>query len=97
MKHRIVFSPEAKEDYDGFSAGMRSAVREAINRHLVHQPSVASRSRIKRLRGLQQPQYRLRVAEIRVFYDVIDDEVQILGIVEKRHALAWLRWKGIPS
>lgn len=97
MKHRIVFSTEAKEDYAGLSAGMRSLVRDAINRHLLHQPAIASRSRIKRLRGLQQPQYRLRVDEIRVYYDVVVDEVQILGIVEKRHTIAWLSRKGIPS
>ena len=47
-------------------------------------------SRIKRLRGLAQPQYRLRVGDIRVFYDVTRDRVEILGIVHKDNASEWL-------
>ena len=41
-------------------------------RHLRHDPRKVSRSRIKRLRGVRRPQFRLRVGEIRVFYDVSD-------------------------
>jgi mRNA interferase RelE/StbE len=40
--------------------------------HLRHGPTKLSKSRIKRLRGLEQPQYRLRVGETRVFYDVTE-------------------------
>jgi mRNA-degrading endonuclease RelE of RelBE toxin-antitoxin system len=97
MRHRITFSAEAKEDYDGLPAGIRAAVRDAINRHLQHQPTATSKSRIKRLRELQHPQYRLRVDEVRVFYDVVADEVKIIGIVEKRWTFDWLRQKGVPS
>src|SRR4030095_605923 len=42
-----------------------------------------SKSRIKRLRGLRRPQYRLRVDNTRVFYDVIDEAVAVLAIVPK--------------
>jgi hypothetical protein len=41
-------------------------VRDTISRHLRHEPTKVSKSRIKRLRGLSQPQYRLRVGDIRV-------------------------------
>jgi len=37
-------------------------------------------------KGMKQPQYRLRVGEIRVFYDVIDKEVHVLAIVSKAEA-----------
>ena len=47
-------------------------------------------SRIKRLRGLRQPQYRLRVGEVRIFYDVTGTTVQILAIVTKLEADSWL-------
>jgi mRNA-degrading endonuclease RelE of RelBE toxin-antitoxin system len=97
MRYRATFSPEAKEDYSALTAGMRTAVRDAINRHLLHQPTRTTKTRIKRLRGLRQPQYRLRVDEIRVFYDVVEDEVQVLAIMEKKRTLAWLHEKGIPS
>jgi mRNA interferase RelE/StbE len=49
-----------------------------------------SRSRIKRLRGLRQLQYRLRVDEVRVFYDVSGATVEILAIVAKSEAETWL-------
>jgi mRNA-degrading endonuclease RelE of RelBE toxin-antitoxin system len=57
-------------------------------------PEAVSRSRIKRLRGLSQPQFRLRVGEIRVFYDVVEDRVEILAIVQKSDAAAWLKKVG---
>ena len=56
-----------------------------------------SKSRIKRLQGLDQPQFRLRVGEIRVFYDVTDKEVQVLAIVSKAEAQAWLVKQGTPT
>lgn len=62
--------------------------------HLTHEPTKLSKSRIKRLRGLSQPQYRLRVGAIRVFYDVTETEVQVLAIVTKAEAQAWLDAEG---
>ena len=58
--------------------------------HLRHEPRKTSRSRIKRLRGLRRPQYRLRVGEVRVFYDVSGSTVEILAIVAKSEAQPWL-------
>jgi mRNA-degrading endonuclease RelE of RelBE toxin-antitoxin system len=49
-----------------------------------------SKSRIKRLRGVDRPQYRLRVNEVRVFYDVTETAVEVLAIVPKEQAEAWL-------
>jgi hypothetical protein len=39
-------------------------------------------------------QYRLRVNDIRVFYDIAEEEVQILAIVTKAEAEAWLAAHG---
>jgi mRNA-degrading endonuclease RelE of RelBE toxin-antitoxin system len=49
-----------------------------------------SKSRIKRLWGVARPQYRLRVDEIRVFYDVAGTDVEVLAIVVKSEAEQWL-------
>jgi hypothetical protein len=58
---------------------------------LRHQPTKGSKSGIKRLRGFSHPQYRLRVRDdIRVFYDVTEEAVQVLAIVPKSDADAWL-------
>jgi mRNA interferase RelE/StbE len=56
-----------------------------------------SKSRIKRLRGLSQPQYRLRVGGVRVFYDVTSEAVQVLAIVTKAEAARWLAEHGTPD
>jgi len=72
-------------------------VRDALERHLRYEPTRVSKSRIKRLRGLSQPQYRLRVGEVRVFYDVTPEVVQVLAIVTKAEATAWLAEHGTPD
>jgi len=45
-----------------------------------------SKSRIKRLRGLSRPQYRLRAENLRIFYDVTEKTVKILAIISKDEA-----------
>ena len=72
-------------------------VRAALEAHLRHEPARTSRSRIKRLRGLRQPQYRLRVGEVRVFYDIVGSTVEILAIVAKSEAEQWLSQFGEPG
>ncbi len=95
MKYRVVFALEARDDYRALPARSRAEVRDAINRHLLHQPMQVSKSRIKRLRGTRRPHYRLRVGNVRVFYDVRDNEVEVLAIVEKSQATAWLKRTGV--
>ena len=97
MRHEIVLAPQAIGDYRRLEAHFRGVVRDAIETHLRHQPTRTSKSRIKRLRGLSRPQYRLRVGELRVFYDVADSTVQILAIVAKSLANEWLERCGEKS
>jgi mRNA interferase RelE/StbE len=94
MKYRVAMAPEARDGYDCLPAYARAEVRDAINRHLVHEPTQVTRSRIKRLRGTRKPQYRLRVGNVRIFYDVRPGEVEVLGIVDKAEAAAWLEQVG---
>ena len=97
MRHEIVLAPSAVQELSGLRADVRGRVRDAIELHLRHEPTKVSKSRIKRLRGLDQPQYRLRVDEVRVFYDVEEKTVQVLAIVSKAEAEAWLKAQGTPS
>lgn len=90
MRYEIVLAPEAIGDFRRLRASIRSSVRDAIEAHLRHQPTKQSRSRIKRLRGVERPQYRLRVDDVRIFYDVADSTVEILAIVSKAEADRWL-------
>ncbi|MEW6754741.1 MAG: type II toxin-antitoxin system RelE/ParE family toxin [Candidatus Latescibacterota bacterium] len=90
MAYDIVLSPQAVEDLRSLRAHLRAAVRQALETHLRHAPTRTSRSRIKRLRGLARPQYRLRVEELRVYYDVRQNAVEVLAIISKAQAAAWL-------
>ncbi len=90
MRFDITLTPEAILDLKRLRAHERSAVRDTIEQALRFLPVETSWSRIKRLRGLTKPQYRLREGDMRVFYDVYADEVVILAILYKDEANLWL-------
>ena len=96
MAFDIVLAPQAAKVLRNLSGHERALVKDTIDRHLRHEPTKVSKSRIKRLRGLSQPQYRLQVGDIRVFYDVTETAVEVLAIVPKAQAQAWLAAKGTP-
>jgi mRNA interferase RelE/StbE len=97
MPFEIVLAPEAIEDLRKLKANIRAIVRSALETHLRHEPRRTSRSRIKRLHGLLRPQYRLRVDEVRVFYDVSGTTVEVLAIVAKSEAESWLAQFASPE
>jgi mRNA interferase RelE/StbE len=97
MAFDVILAPEAVEDFRRLKAHVRAAVRTALEKHLRHEPKKASRSRIKKLRGLRRPQYRLRVDEVRVFYDVSGTSVEVLAIIAESEAESWLAQFGSPE
>ena len=94
MEYGIILSPEAVGDLRALKANVRAVVRDAIQDYLRHEPTKTSKSRIKRLRGVSRPQYRLRVGDVRVFYDVTENAVEVLAIVSKEEADEWLEKAG---
>ncbi len=94
MRFEIRLAPEAIEDLKRLGARLRAQVQDAMETHLRQEPRKTSKSRIKRMRGVTKPQYRLRVNEIRVFYDVSKRNVEVLAIVMKADADAWLSKAG---
>lgn len=95
VRYEIVFIRAAEEDIAALRAIDRAKVVNAIETFLRYEPEKISKSRIKRLRGMRQPQYRLRIDDLRAFYDVSyteDDRgiVEILRIREKSEAMRWL-------
>jgi mRNA interferase RelE/StbE len=97
MRYELILAPEAVQAFGALAASERAEVRDALERHLRYEPTRVSKSRIKRLRGLSQPQYRLRVGEVRVFYDVTPEVVQVLAIVTKAETATWLAEHGTPD
>jgi len=97
MRYGIELAPQAIQDLKRLDANRRAQVKDAMETHLRHEPRKTSKSRIKRLRGLSKPQYRLRVGDVRVFYDVSERTVGVLAIVAKEDAQEWLVKAGEPS
>ncbi len=91
MRHEIVLAPLAVEDLERLSARWRAMVRDALENHLRRQPAKVGKARIKRLRGVRRPRYRLRVDDIR------ERTVEVLAVVPKTEAAAWLQEMGEPE
>ncbi len=85
MEYEIVITRAADEDLAALSAFDRNIILDAIELHLKHQRKLESRSRIKRLVQPAISEFRLRVGDFRVYYDVIDDDrrVVVLHVYDK--------------
>jgi mRNA interferase RelE/StbE len=66
-------------------------ILNAIETHLRHEPERPTRTGIKRLRGLQDATYRLRVGDFRVFYDVEGQTVTIVAVLHKSETETFYR------
>jgi mRNA-degrading endonuclease RelE of RelBE toxin-antitoxin system len=101
LAYEIIFMPEAREDILALRAHERKKVLDAIEIHLRYEPEKVSKSRIKRLKEMESPQYRLRIDDIRAFYDVwyetASNRVEILAVKEKAEVLRWLAAHGRRS
>ena len=88
---RIVFKPEGVRRLKRMRRFDAVAVLDAIERHLRAEPERTSRTSIKRLRGRQETTFRLRIRDHRVFYDVVEDRVEIVQILHKSETPAFYR------
>ncbi len=88
---RIVFKPSAIQRLKRMRRFDAVAIVDSVERHLSVEPERATRGSIKRLRGRQETTYRLRVRDYRVFYDVIDDRVEIVQILHKSETASFYR------
>jgi mRNA-degrading endonuclease RelE of RelBE toxin-antitoxin system len=90
MKFEVALDQDALADLGVLRAYDRKTVLDMIERVLTTTPTQISKSRIKRLRGLDSPQYRLRVGSFRVFYDVTDTEVYVMRVLSKAAVAEYL-------
>jgi mRNA-degrading endonuclease RelE of RelBE toxin-antitoxin system len=97
MKHEVVLSDTAKEHYRSLDARARALVKRGLSDYLIHEPTRLSHSRIKKLREMDHPEYRLRLDPYRVFYDVAEGKVLVLAIVPKDRTTEWLEEHGVKS
>jgi len=90
MRFGIRYSNEAVERLKKLRGFDRTAILDQIEQVLSVNPTLESKSRIKRLREPSPTQYRLRVGEFRVFYDIQEATVIIVQILSKQDSHDYL-------
>jgi len=90
MPWEIRYSNEAVEQLKKFRVLDSTAILGQIEQVLRVNPTVVSKSRVKRLREPAPTQYRLRVGEFRVFYDVEEEAVLIIQVLSKQDSIEYL-------
>ena len=85
MPYGILFDRDARDDLKQLRKYDRTAILDIIERFLTHAPTQEQGTRIKTLAQPAISQFRLRVDEFRVYYDVDDDgqQVYVLRVCEK--------------
>ena len=87
--YEIRLKPSAVRDMDCLRKYDAVRVADGMETHLGREPMKESKSRIKRLRGISDPDYRLRVGDYRVFYNVRGDRVDVLRVMHKNETLEY--------
>jgi addiction module RelE/StbE family toxin len=88
---KIIFKPDAVRQLRRLERDYAKAALDAVERHLREEPEKPSRTSIRRLRGHQQSTFRLRVQNYRVFYDVVEDRVEVVQILHKSETQAFYK------
>jgi mRNA-degrading endonuclease RelE of RelBE toxin-antitoxin system len=86
MRYAIRYSQEALTSLKQLRPYDRAAILGSIDRVLTANPTLPSKARIKRLRQPAPTQYRLRVGDFRVLYDVDGQIVKVVFILSKEDA-----------
>ena len=86
MTYSIEFAESVREQLRSLPAQQRTLVLDSIERQLMHEPLLETRNR-KALRPNPLAPWELRVGDLRVFYEVAEDQndiVRILAVGQKR-------------
>ena len=86
LPYVIEYSPPSREHLAALSAGQRASVLDEVDVQLLHQPTVVTRNR-KPLQPNPLARFALRVAELRVYYEVDEErrvvEIRAVGIKDR--------------
>lgn len=97
MAYAVVFADRVAAHLQWLRAHERAAVFAAIEKQLVHEPLMPTPRR-KPLRPNPIGPWELRVGDLRIFYDVVDDPratVQVLAVGRKRGNALYIAGKEI--
>jgi mRNA interferase RelE/StbE len=86
--YEIQYASEAVADLRAMRPFDRRNILNGIELHLLHQPKFVSKSRIKAMIQPFWSQYRLRIDEFRIYYDVDGNDrvVNVLRVLRKTTA-----------
>ena len=87
--YRLVIAKSTFKQIEKIDRSQRNRVRDALIK-LANNPYPEGK-KWKRLQGTDGEFLRLRVGNYRVMYSVVEDEIQILGVVHRRDLDKWIR------
>ena len=92
MPFEVRYSTTAAKQLKRLRAFDRATILDEIERTLTTNPTMQSKAKVKKLRQPAPTQYRLRVEDFRVFYDVDDVShfVDVVQILSKEDSLPYL-------
>jgi mRNA-degrading endonuclease RelE of RelBE toxin-antitoxin system len=85
----IRLKPSAIRDMDRLKTHDATRIADGMEQHLAFEPTKESKSRIKRLKGISDPDYRLRLGDYRVFYNVVGGRVDVLRVMHKKETYGY--------
>ena len=94
MDFQPTLSPGAAEDLDSLTAFEQRVIVAAIRTFLTKDANIETRRR-KRLRENPVGPWELKCGRLRIFYDIIDTDVELLAIGYKEHNDLFIRGKRV--
>ena len=79
VPYRIEYSPETVEHLAALTSRQSAIVLDVVSRQLAHEPTVQTRHRA-RMRPNPIGGHRLRIGDLRVYYDVIEEPERIVVV-----------------
>jgi mRNA-degrading endonuclease RelE of RelBE toxin-antitoxin system len=98
MPYRLIYSDGVKSQLQKLRAVERSAVIRGIEEQLLHVPSQITKNR-KKLRPNPLAPFELRIGNLRVYYDVTENDepsVSIVAIGIKKGSIVFIDDKEYP-
>ena len=80
LAYRIEYSPATDEHLRVLTARQRAIVFDAVDDQLAHEPAVETRNR-KPMRPNPLAPWELRIGELRVYYEIVEDPEDVVTIV----------------
>jgi mRNA-degrading endonuclease RelE of RelBE toxin-antitoxin system len=94
MTFHINLTSSAADDLDYFDAYEQRIIMAAVHSYLVHNPHIPTKRR-KQLQSNPIAPWELKKDKYRIFYDIIDDTVDILAIGYKEHNALFIRGRRV--